>query len=309
MKPDFKKIFVPGGDGFLGKSVVKKLKEENINFVSLSLKDGFDFRNLKQTKELFEKEKFDAVINCAAFVGGIEFGYEHPGEIFYNNILMQTYLMESARLSGVKIFINPISNCSYPSHLVKFKEEEWWSGPLHESVLSYGFARKSSWVQAWAYNKQYGFNSIHLILSNMYGPRDYFNEVRSHALTALVMKFVEAKRKNLPEVIVWGTGKPIREWLYVEDGAEALIRALEIKPQVEPINIGRGEGISILKLAEKIKEMSGFKGKIVFDESRPDGAFCKIMDVEKMKKVFDWEPSTNLEDGIKKTIEWYENNF
>ena len=308
METVFKKVFVPGGDGFLGKSVVKKLQEENINVVSRSLKDGVDFRNFEQTKALFEKEKFDAVINCAAYVGGIEFGLKHQGEIFYNNILMDAYLMEAARLTGVKLFVNPISNCTYPAHLTTFKESDWWSGPLHDSVLTYGFARKASWVQAKAYKEQYDFNSVHLILSNMYGPRDYFDEVRSHALTALVMKFCEAKKNNLPEVTVWGSGKPVREWLYVEDGAEALVRALSLNPQVDPINVGQGMGIPIGDLAVKIKEMAGFTGKIVFDQSRPDGAACKIMDVQQMKEVFNWTPPTLMEDGIKKTIEWYEAN-
>jgi GDP-L-fucose synthase len=309
MKRRYKKIFIPGGDGFVGQSVVKRLKEKNLNFLSLSEKDGFDFRNFKQTKALFEKEKFDAVINCAAFVGGIQFGYQYPGEIFYNNILMATYLMEAARRSGVKRFVNPISNCVYPAHLTKFKEEDLWSGPLHESVLVYGLVRKASLIQGWAYQKQYNFDSIHLILPNMYGPGDHFDEIRSHALSALIMKFVEAKRKNLPKVIVWGSGKPIREWLYVEDGAEALVRALEIEPQIEPINIGRGEGISILELAELIKKITGFQGKIVLDKSKPDGAPCKIMIAEKMKKIFNWTPITNLEEGIKKTVEWYEKNY
>jgi GDP-L-fucose synthase len=305
----FKKIFVPGGDGFVGQSVVKKLKEKNLNFLSLSEKDGYDFRNFEQTKELFEKEKPDAVINCAAFVGGIQFGYQYPGEIFYNNILMATYLMEAARLTGVGRFVNPISNCVYPAKLSKFKETELWSGPLHDSVLVYGLVRKTSWVQGWAYKKQYNFDSIHLILPNMYGPGDHFDEIRSHALSALIMKFVEAKRKNLPEVTVWGTGKPIREWLYVEDGAEALVRALEIEATLEPINIGRGEGISILELAELIKKITGFQGKIVLDKSKPDGAPCKIMVAEKMKEIFNWQPQINLEEGIKKTVEWYEKNY
>lgn len=308
MNKTFKKIFVPGGNGFVGSSVVKKLKEKKLNFFSLSLKDGYDFRNFKQTKELFEKEKPDAVINCAAFVGGIQFGYQYPGEIFYNNILMSTYLMEAARQVGVKRFINPLSNCVYPAHLSKFKEEEWWSGHLHESVLSYGLARKASWVQGWSYQKQYNFDSIHLILASMYGPGDHFDETRSHALGALIMKFVEAKRKNLPEVIIWGTGNPIREWLYVEDGAEALVRALEIESQIEPINIGRGEGVSILELANLIKEAVEYEGKLVLDKSKPDGALCKIMEVSQMQKVFGWFPSTHLEQGIKKTVEWYENN-
>ena len=306
MSYDDKKLFVPGGNGFLGKRVVKKLEERNIDHISLSLRDGYDFRNFEQTKELFEKDKFDAVINCAAFVGGIQYGYEKPGEIFYNNILMSTNLMEASRLIGVKRFINPISNCSYPAHLTRdFKEEEWWDGPLHESVLVYGFVRKASWVQSWAYYKQYDFITINLILPNMYGPGDHFEEKRSHALGALIMKFVEAKRKNLPSVLVWGTGKPIREWLYVDDGAEVLIKSLEIEPTIEPINVGVGKGISILELAELIKEVVGYKGEIVLDKSKPDGAPYKTMDNTKLKKIFKWEPPTTLREGIEKTVEWY----
>ena len=304
-----KKIFVAGGNGFLGKRVVNKLEEGNIDYVSLSLRDGYDFRNFEQTKELFEKENFDAVINCAAFVGGIQFGYEKPGEIFYNNILMSTYLMEAARLSGVKRFINPISNCSYPAYLTKnFKEEEWWDGPLHESVLVYGFVRKASWVQSWAYYKQYGSVNINLILPNMYGPGDHFEEKRSHALGALIMKFVEAKRKNLPKVVVWGTGKPIREWLFGDDGAEILIKSLEIEPTIEPINVGIGKGISILELSELIKEVVGYRGEIILDKSKPDGAPYKTMDNTKLKKIFKWEPPTSLREGIEKTVEWYINS-
>ncbi len=250
------------------------------------------------------------ITKCAAFVGGIQFGYEKPGEIFYNNILMSTYLMETARLTDVKRFINPISNCSYPARLTKdFKEEEWWDGPLHESVLVYGFVRKASWVQSWAYYKQYGFETINLILPNMYGPGDHFDEKRSHALGALIMKFVEAKRKNLPSVVVWGTGKPIREWLYVDDGAEILIRALEIEPTIEPINVGVGKGISILELAELIKEVVGYEGEIVLDRSKPDGAPYKTMDNTKLKKIFKWEPPTSLREGIEKTVGWYIKTF
>ena len=305
----FKKIFVPGGNGFLGSRIVEKLREKNINFVSLSLRDGVDFRDFRQTKKLFEKEKFDAAINCAAFVGGIQFGYEKPGEIFYNNILMSTGLMEASRLTNVKRFINPISNCSYPERLTKdFREDEWWNGPLHESVLVYGFVRKASWVQSWAYHKQYGFEAINLILPNLYGPGDHFEETRSHALGALIMKFVEAERKKQPQVVVWGTGKPIREWLYVDDAVEALVRALATEFTIEPINVGVGKGISILELAELIKEMAGYKGEIILDTSKPDGAPYKTMNNSGLKEIFNWVPPTSLREGIIKTVQWYKEN-
>jgi GDP-L-fucose synthase len=303
------RVFVPGGNGFLGKHVVKRLQAKQIDCLSLSYRNGIDFRDVQQTKDFLKKEKFDAVINCAAFVGGIQFGYEKPAEIFYNNILMSTYLMDIARQAGVKRFVNPISNCSYPSHLTEpFKETEWWSGSLHESVLVYGFVRKASWVQSWAYFKQYGLETINLILPNMYGPGDHFDEKRSHALGALIMKFVEAKRKSLPSVKVWGSGKPIREWLYGGDGAEALVKALEIESTIDPINIGVGKGISVLELAKLIKDEVGFKGEIILDVSKPDGAPCKTMNTERMQKIFNWRPQTSLRDGIKKTVEWYINN-
>ena len=303
------KVFVPGGNGFLGKTVANKLQEKGIDYVALSLRNGVDFRNFNQTKELFVQEQFDAVINCAAFVGGIQYGYEKPAEIYYNNTLMATYLMEAAWQTGVKKFINPISNCSYPAHLTKdFKEEQWWDGPLHESVLFYGFVRKASWVQSLAYYKQYGFHTVSLILPNMYGPGDHFDEKRSHALGALVMKFVEAKKKNLPNVTVWGSGAPIREWLYIDDGAEALLKALEITHTVDPINVGVGKGISILELAKLIKEAVGYDGDIFFDKSKPDGALYKTMSNERMKKILNWIPTTSLSEGIKKTVDWYINN-
>lgn len=304
-----KKVFVPGGNGFVGSRVVKKLEEKDYDYVSLSLRDGVDFRNFEQTKKIFEDEEFNAVINCAADVGGIKYGYEKPGELFYNNILMATYLMEASRLTGVERFVNPISNCTYPGHLTKdFEEEKWWDGPLHESVLAYGTVRKASWVQGWAYHKQYDLDTINLILPNMYGPGDHFDEARSHALGALIMKFVEAKRNNQPEVVVWGTGKPVREWLYVDDGAEILVKSLEIEPIVEPINVGVGKGVSIAELAELIKDVVGYKGEIVYDTSKPDGAPHKTMDNTRLKKIFNWTPPTSLREGIKKTVKWYQNN-
>ena len=303
------KIMVAGGTGFLGKRVVKKLKEKGYPFVTTSLSLGTDFRNKSQTEKFFQKEKPTLLINCAAFVGGIKFGLEHEGEIYYNNALINLNLFECARKFGIKRIINPISNCSYPDvDNKKFKEKEWWNGPLHRSVLVYGFVKKGTWVLSTAYRKQYGLDIVNFLVPNMYGPGDHFNEVRSHALGALVMKICRAKEKKLPEVIVWGTGKPIREWLFVDDCVEAFLKAFKIPSADEPVNIGRGEGVSISKLASLIKKAVGYKGKLVYDTSKPDGAPYKIMNVKKMKKIFDWLPPTDIEKGIKQTVNWYYNN-
>jgi len=307
MSDNVKKIFVAGGTGFLGKSVVRRLEKGSVPYVSSSLSQGVDFRDRKQLENFFTSEKPDIVINAAAFVGGIQFGYDKPGEIFFNNTLMSAHLIECSRRAGVTLFINPISNCTYPDVSGKsFREDEWWDGPLHESVLSYGIARKASWVHAWAYHKQYGMNFINLIFPNMYGPGDYTDEVRCHALGALVGKMVIAKRNRDARVVVWGTGRPVREWLYVEDAVEVIMRSLSIEPIIEPINIGSGKGISIRDLAFLIKEIVGYDGELVFDESRPDGAAHKVMDVERCKKVFGWTPSTDLREGIKKTAVYFE---
>ncbi len=307
MQDNFK-ILVAGGDGFLGQHVVKKLKEKNMNVASHSMSDGYDFRDFEKVKELLEREKFDVVINCAAYVGGIQFIGQHHGEIFYNNILILAHVMEAARLTGVKKYINPIPNCVYPGDLTFFSEKDLWSGAMHESILSYAFTKKAGLVQGWSYKKQYDFDSTHLIFPNLYGPADHFDEVRSHALGALVRKFVDAKKEDKPEVIVWGSGKPIREWLYVEDAAEAIVRSLHLPFMIDPVNIGVGKGISIGELAEVIKKEVGYQGKIVFDTSKPDGALMKTMNNKKMKEVFDWEPQTDFKDGLKKTIEWYLTN-
>jgi len=305
-----KKIFIAGGTGFLGKRVIKKLNEKKIKYCTTSFSLGVDFRNKNQTEEYFAKEKPDVVIHCVAYVGGIKFGLDHAGEVFYNNILISTNLIEAARIYGVKKFISPIANCAYPDVVNKdFKEAEFWDGKMHESVMTYGMVRKSQWTQTWAYHRQYGMNFVNLILPNMYGPGDYFDAGRSHALGALVMKIVNAKEKNFPEVVIWGTGKPVREWLYVDDGAEALVRAIDLDTDLEPINIGVGKGITIRELAETIQKIVGYQGKLIFDITKPDGAPYKVMNSEKCKKIFKWLPVTTLDKGIKQTIEWYYKNM
>jgi len=246
------------------------------------------------------------VFHAAAFVGGIKFGLAHPGEIYYNNSLINTHMFELAREFGVRRIVNPISNCSYPRDLDReFREDAWWNGPLDESVFVYGFVRKASYVQSWGYYRQYGVETINLVVPNMYGPQDHFDEVRSHALGALVMKIASAHRLGRPEVVVWGSGNPVREWLYVDDCVEAMLRAVTIPHTVEPINIGVGTGVSIRELAEMIAEEVGYRGTLRYDTSYPDGAPYKVMNVDRCAAVFRWRPRTSLREGVARTIRWY----
>lgn len=301
-------ILVTGCTGFLGKRVCRFLSSKELQFTGTSLSGGLDLRDRAATLEYFRKVRPSQVLNCAAYVGGIQFGYKHPAELFQFNLQMTLNLLEAAYESGVTRIVNPISNCAYPGSSSFFKEDEFWDGPLHESVMVYGFVRKASWVGSWAYAQQYGLDSINLILSNMYGPDDHFEEERSHALGALIMKIVNAKNKQLPTVVVWGSGRPVREWLHVDDGAEAMFRALDIAPSQEPINIGIGKGISILDMAELIKELVGYKGELILDPSKPDGAPYKTVDGSRGARLFGWKPSRNFKDGVAETIGWYLDN-
>ncbi len=298
-------ILVTGCTGFLGKRVCRQLKANNTPYFGASRQTGLDLRDRQATIEFFRKNKPTQVLNCAAFVGGIQFGYKHPAELFHNNLHMTLNLLEAANLSKVQRIVNPISNCAYPGAATFFKEEEFWDGPLHESVMVYGFARKASWVGAWAYAKQHGLDVVNLILSNMFGPEDHFEEERSHALGALIMKMVRAKETEQKQVIVWGSGKPVREWLHVDDGAEAMIRALKVASTSEPINIGVGKGISIIEMATLIKELVGYKGELVLDTSKPDGAPYKTVDGSRGAEHFGWSPRRDFRQGITDAIQWY----
>lgn len=301
-------ILVTGATGFLGKRVCLKLKELDLEFCKTSLSMGCDLRDEKQVFELFEKIKPEYVLHCAAYVGGIQFGLKHPAEMFKNNLLMSINLLEACHKYHVKRLVNPISNCSYPAKAKLFKEDEYWEGALHDSVATYGFVRKASFVGAQAYAKQYGVDSVNLILSNMYGPDDHFQEERSHAMGALIMKMVKAKRENLPEVVVWGTGSPVREWLYVDDGVKAMIKALDIEPTTQLINIGVASGISIKEMAEMIKKEVGYEGRLVFDTTKMDGDPYKTVDGTRCKEIFNWLPEVDLETGIRETVKWYLEN-
>lgn len=302
-------ILVTGATGFLGKRVCKRLDAMGLTYRRTSLSLGLDLRDLKAVLEFFSETKPSQIINCAAYFGGIQFGYKYPAEIFTFNLQMTINLMEACRIFNVGRFVNPVSNCSYPGEASVFREAEYWNGPLHESVLVFGFARKASWVGSWAYTKQYNIDVLNLILPNLYGPEDHFEEERSHALGALIMKLVEARNKNIPEVIVWGSGKPVREWLHVDEAAEAMIRGLNTVKCLEIINVGVGRGISIADMAYLIKDCVGYKGAIVFDKSKPDGAPSKIIDGTRGAEILNWSPSLDFRRGVEETIEWYDRHI
>lgn len=300
-------IVVLGATGFLGKRVCRKLRERGLEFCETSLSNGLDLRDRRATIDYFQRTRPSHVLNCAAYVGGIQFGFKHPAEMFHNNMHMTLNLLEAASLSRVTRVVNPISNCAYPGAATFFREDEFWDGPLHDSVLVYGFVRKASWVGAKAYSMQHGLDVINLILSNMYGPEDHFEEERSHALGALIMKVVRAKEIGASSVTIWGTGMPVREWLHVDDGAEAMVRAIEVAPSIEPINIGVGKGISILEMAEMIKALAGYEGDFLLDRSKPDGAPHKIVDGSRGFHHFGWRPERQFREGVSETIDWYIN--
>ena len=301
-------ILVTGATGFLGKRVCRKLESRGLDFYPTSKSLGVDLRDYAATFDLFDKIQPKFVLNCAAFVGGIQFGYKHAADLFTQNLPMTINLLEAVRKFRVQRLVNPISNCAYPGAASIFREEEFWNGPLHDSVLVYGFVRKASWVGSWAFARQYGIDALNLVVSNMYGPEDHFEEERSHALGALVMKIVQAKRKGLPHVVVWGSGAPVREWLHVDDGAEAMVRGMQVAPSVDPINIGVQKGISVIELATMIKEFAGYEGSLVLDPTKQDGAPYKTVDGSRGANHFGWMPSTPFREGVRDTVRWYIEN-
>ena len=300
-----KKVIVTGGSGFLGTPVVEILREKGAE-VFVPRRRDYDLIQLQESLRCFAEHRPEIVIHSAAFYGGIWINQMYPAKIYYENLMMATNVIEACRLSGVKKFVGVGTACSYPGYLTgELNEEDLWNGPAHETVRNYGMVKKMMQIQCWAYKKQYGFNGIHLILTNLYGPGDTYNPERSHVAAALVRKFVEATQRGDASVEVWGTGKPIREFLFVNDAAEAIVRAAEIYDDVAPVNIGTGIGTSIRELAETIQDVSGFAGTLTWNTEKPDGQMKKILDVRKMKTALQWQPPTALREGLEKTIRWY----
>jgi GDP-L-fucose synthase len=304
-----KRVIVTGGAGFLGSYVVEKLKERGGNNIFVPLVEDYDLTKEKNIIKLYQDYPADIVIHLAAVVGGIGANRENPGKFFYDNLVMGAMLMEYARQFKVDKFVAIGTICAYPKFTpVPFKEEDLWNGYPEETNAPYGLAKKMMLVQSQAYRAQYVFNSIFLLPLNLYGPRDNFNPKSSHVIPALIRKFIEAVEEGREEVVVWGTGKPTRGFLYVEDAAEGILLATEKYNKSDPVNLGTDLEISIKHLAELIAKLTGFKGRITWDTSKPDGQPRRRLDTTRAEREFGFRAKVDFEEGLKKTIDWYKEN-
>jgi len=304
-----KKILLTGGKGFLGSHIVENLirkRQVSTTQIIIPRSRNSDLRVWANCEKAVED--VDVIIHLAARVGGIGFNQTHPGSLFYDNIMMGVQLMEAAKRKGTKKFVQVGTVCAYPKYTpAPFKEEDLWNGYPEETNAPYGIAKKALLVMAQAYRKQYGMNIIYLLPVNLYGPRDNFDPESSHVIPALIRKFTEAVRKDEKQVIVWGTGNASREFLYVEDAAEGILAATEKYDKPEPVNLGTGQEITIKQLAHLIARLSGFKGQIIWDTTKPDGQPRRCLDISKAKREFGFAAKTDIVTGIQKTIDWYRN--
>ena len=299
-----KKIIVTGGAGFLGSYVVEKLKKRGCKNIFIPLVEDYDLTKEKNVVRLFRDYPADMVIHLAAIVGGIGANRENPGKFFYDNLVMGAMLMEHARQHKVGKFVAIGTICAYPKFTpVPFKEEDLWNGYPEETNAPYGLAKKMMLVQSQAYRIQYGFNSIFLLPLNLYGPGDNFDPKSSHVIPALIRKFIEAIEGSREEVVVWGTGKSTRGFLYVEDAAEGILLATEKYNKSDPVNLGTDLEISIKDLAELIGKLTGFKGRISWDASKPDGQPRRKLDTSRAEQEFGFKAKMDFEEGMRRTIE------
>lgn len=322
---DERKVIVTGGAGFLGKFVVEKLRERGVKDIFIPRSKEYDLTRLEAIQRMFDdcgvdrgnqrddrsstEEQKVTLIHLAALVGGIEANRQRPAEFFYTNLIMGTQLMHEAWKRGVDKFVAIGSICAYPKYTpLPFREDNLWDGYPEETNAPYGLAKKMLLVQAQAYRQQYGFNAIYLLPVNLYGPGDNFDLNSSHVIPALIRKCLEAQDRGEDHVVVWGDGSPTREFLYVEDAAEGILLAAEHYDGDQPVNLGSGQEISIKALAEIIAELTGFRGELIWDTTKPNGQPRRVLDTSRAEQLFGFRASTPLEEGLKKTIAWYRQN-
>lgn len=303
------RFLVTGGAGFLGSFVVKKLLERGVLRKNILVPRSAKL-DLRQWKNCVRAvNNIDVVIHLAGNVGGIGYNQQKPGEIFYDNLTMGVQLMEAARQAQVKKFVAVGTICAYPKFApVPFKEKNLWNGYPEETNAPYGLAKKMLLVQAQAYRQQYGFNAIYLLPVNLYGPGDNFDPRSSHVIPALIRKVAEAKQENKPSVIIWGTGKATREFIFVKDAAEGVVSATEKYESAEPVNIGAGMEISIKDLVPLICRLMDYRGMIIWDKAKPDGQPRRRLDTSRARKHFCFKAKTDFQLGLKETVDWFTAN-
>ena len=304
-----KRIILTGGAGFLGQSVQERLAEQGVpkEKVFIPRRKNYDLRKREGIKKMFSDfPKPDIVIHLAANVGGIGYNKEHPAELFYDNLIMGTQLIDQASLEGIEKLVVIGTICAYPRFTpVPFKEEDLWKGYPEETNAPYGLAKLMLLVQAQSYRKQHGLNAIYLLPVNLYGPRDNFNPESSHVIPALIKKVHDAKKSEKQSITCWGTGKASREFLYVEDAARGIVQATQLYDEGEPVNLGAGREITIKDLTNMIACSMDYRGQIEWDTSKPDGQPRRCLDVSRAKEKFGFTATTRLEEGLRKTIDWF----
>ena len=302
-----RRVVVSGGSGFLGSFVVEKLTAAGCREIIAPRSSQYDLREKSEALRLYKEARPDIFIHLAAVVGGIGANRANPARFFYDNAAMGLHVIEAARLSGVEKFVCVGTVCSYPKFTpVPFKEENFWNGYPEETNAPYGLAKKMLLVQLQASRQQYGLNGIYLTPVNLYGPRDNFDLEASHVIPALIRKCWEAKQARAAEIIAWGTGNATREFLYVEDAAEAIVLAAEKYAKPDFVNLGSGEEISIRSLLEEIRILVGYEGSVRWDATRPDGQPRRSLDYSRALAEFGWRAKTRLHDGLQQTIRWFE---
>lgn len=304
-----RRVCVTGGAGFLGSFVTEKLRQRGANEIFIPRYSEYDLVQPQDVERLLDDARPDVIIHLAAHVGGIGANRLHPAEFFYDNLMMGVQLMHQAWKRGVEKFVAIGTVCAYPKFTpVPFREDDLWNGYPEETNAPYGLAKKMLLVQAQAYRQQYGFNAIFLLPVNLYGPRDNFDLESSHVIPALIRKCIEAQESGQERVEVWGDGSPTREFLYVEDAAEGILLAAERYNGADPVNLGSGFEISIRDLAELIRRLTGFEGKLVWDTSKPNGQPRRALDISRAERYFGFRAKTDFEEGLRRTIEWYRQN-
>ncbi|MEO0481667.1 MAG: GDP-L-fucose synthase [Planctomycetota bacterium] len=300
------RVAVTGGAGFLGRVVCEKLRARGATEIFVPRSADYDLTDAGQVAKFYEEARPDVVLHLAAEVGGIGANRANPGRYFFANMAMGLHLIEEARRRGIRKFVQTGTICAYPKFTpVPFREEEIWNGYPEETNAPYGVAKKALLVMLQSYREQYGFPGIYLLPVNLYGPGDNFDLQTSHVIPALIRKFQDAKDRGADSVEVWGTGSASREFLYVEDCAEGLIRAAELYDGPDPINLGTGREVTIKNLVELIRDVTGFEGDIVWDSSKPDGQPRRCLDTQRARHLLGFEAKTELEEGLRQTAEWW----